>query len=182
MNSIPYLGYGLGLRSQHWDDVLNNKPCSIDWFEIISENFMLTNGYPQQVLEEVRAAYPVVMHGVSLSIGSHDPIDMAYLKRLKELADWLQPAWISDHICWTGINHINSHDLLPVPYTEASLAHMVNKVDQVQNYLGRRILLENPSNYMAFSANTLNEWDFIKQLLIRPKTDNKRNNLNMFNS
>jgi uncharacterized protein (UPF0276 family) len=167
MNSIPYLGYGLGLRSQHWEDVLNNQPCGVDWFEIISENFMLTNGYPQEVLKKVRASYPVVMHGVSLSIGSHDPIDMAYLKSLKQLADWLEPAWISDHICWTGINRINSHDLLPVPYTEASLAHMVNKVDQVQNYLGRKILLENPSNYMEFSANTLNEWDFIKQLLTR---------------
>jgi uncharacterized protein (UPF0276 family) len=165
MITTSNLGYGLGLRSQHWDDVLIQQPTDVEWFEIISENFMHNKGYPQEVLSKIRESYPVAMHGVSLSIGSVDPLNRDYLASLKALADWLEPAWISDHICWTGINHINTHDLLPVPYTEDSLRQMVNKVDEVQTYLGRRILLENPSNYMEFSANTLSEWDFIRQLL-----------------
>ncbi len=165
MNPVPFLGYGLGLRSQHWDDVLQQMPTDVDWFEIISENFMSTQGYARKVLGKVRESYPVAMHGVSLSIGSADSLDTDYLSQLRALADWLQPAWVSDHICWTGINHINTHDLLPVPYTEDALAQMVSKVVQVQDYLGRQILLENPSNYMEFSANSMTEWDFICQLL-----------------
>ena len=133
MHTIPQLGFGLTLRNQHWNDVLTEQPKDVQWFEIISENFMHDHGYPREVLAKVRASYPVAMHGVSLSIGSSDPINKTYLKSLKALADWLQPAWISDHICWTGVNDINTHDLLPVPYTQDALTHMVSKVHQVQN-------------------------------------------------
>ncbi|MDG1287034.1 MAG: DUF692 family protein [Rickettsiales bacterium] len=163
--TLPHLGYGLGLRSQHWDDVLNDKSKKVEWFEVISENFMTNYGYAREVLGKIRQDYPVVMHGVSLSIGSSDPVNETYLTHLKALADWLEPAWISDHVCWTGNAHINTHDLLPVPYTEDALKQMVEKVGQVQEFLGRRILLENPSNYMEFAANTLSEWEFIAELL-----------------
>lgn len=167
MNPNTPSGYGLGLRSQHWNEVLETTPCEVEWFEIISENFINTQGYPRDVLAEIRSHYPVVMHGVSLSIGSADALNHDYLTRLKALADWLQPAWISDHICWTGIHQKNTHDLLPLPYTQDSLVNCVNKIDEVQEFLGRQILLENPSNYMEFAANEMPEWEFVTALLER---------------
>ncbi len=164
-NTLPTLGYGLVLRSQHWDAILASPNHAVDWFEIISENFMHNFGYARDVLGEIARAKPVVMHGVSLSIGSSDALDLEYVKTLKALADWVNPPWISDHICWTGINHTNTHDLLPLPYTRDSLANCVAKTREFQSRMERPLLLENPSNYMEFADNTLTEWQFVNELL-----------------
>lgn len=157
---LPYLGFGLGLRAEHYETVLNEWPA-VDWFEIISENFMETQGHTKRILGEIRERYPVVMHGVSLSIGSTDPLNIPYLTKLKALADWLQPPWISDHLCWTGINHINTHDLLPVPYTEESLTHTIARIKQIQDILERPLILENPSTYLEFKDSSISEAEFI---------------------
>lgn len=160
---LPFMGYGLGLRSKHYSHILEHKP-NVDWFEVISENFMEAGGKPRRILGEVRDHYPVVMHGVGMSIGSTDPLDKDYLYKLKELAKWLQPAWISDHLCWTGINHQNSHDLLPVPYTEEALKHIVTRIKEVQDYMERVILFENPSTYMEFTDSSMSEAAFIRHM------------------
>jgi uncharacterized protein (UPF0276 family) len=136
----------------------------VDWFEIISENYMVEGGKPLYYLDRIRADYRMVMHGVSLSIGSTDPLDMRYLADLRKLADRVQPAWISDHLCWTGVNGLNTHDLLPLPYTEEALGHVVQRIQQVQEFLGRRILIENPSSYVAFSDSPIPEWEFLAAL------------------
>lgn len=154
------LGFGLGLRPQHYPYIFEHQP-SVDWFEIISENFMDTDGKPKRNLARIKEQYPVVMHGVSLSIGSVDPLNSDYLKKLKALMDWVNPAWVSDHLCWTGVAHKNTHDLLPLPYTEESLKHIVNRIQQVQDRLGRRIALENPSTYLEFKHSTMPEAEFI---------------------
>lgn len=161
---LPYLGYGLGLRTVHYPYILEHFPREVEWFEIISENFMETDGRPRRVLEQVAAHYPIVMHGVSLSIGSTDPLNMAYLKKLKDLAAWVRPAWISDHLCFTGMNGVNTHDLLPVPYTEATLTHVVERIQRVQDFLGRRLLIENPSSYVSFAQTSMPEWEFIARM------------------
>lgn len=161
--NYPYLGFGLGLRTDHYNDILDIWP-EVDWFEIISENYMDSDGKPRAVLEQVATHYPVVMHGVSLSIGSTDPLRMDYLSRLKHLADWVKPAWISDHLCYTGINKQNTHDLLPVPYTAEALTHIVDRIKHVQDYLGRAILIENPSSYLEFSDSTMPEWEFLARM------------------
>ncbi len=158
---FPRLGYGLGFRPTHFSYIKEHKP-DIDWFEIISENYMDTGGKPRRLLDELREHYPIVMHGVSLSIGTVDPINSEYITKLRKLIDDVKPQWVSDHLCWTGIAHKNSHDLLPVPYTEEALKHIIERIKQVQNELGRRIILENPSTYLEFTASTLTEWDFIK--------------------
>jgi len=163
--NVQYLGFGLGLRKEHKQQVIDEKPRSIDWFEIISENYLDLDSSGCKQLEKIRADYPFVMHGVSLSIGSTDPLDMEYLTKLKALEQWLQPELVSDHICWTGFQKFNTHDLLPVPYTEEALQNMVNKVQQVQDFLGRKIALENPSTYLEFSASYIPEWQFINELL-----------------
>ena len=119
----PYLGFGLGLRTLHYADVLAERQ-PVDWFEIISENYMIPGGQPLAILDRIRADYPIVMHGVALSIGSTDPLDLDYLRDLKALADRVQPRWISDHLCWTGVGGFNMHDLLPLPYTEEAVAHV----------------------------------------------------------
>lgn len=154
------LGFGLGLRPQHYPYIFEYQP-SVDWFEIISENFMDTDGKPKRNLARIKEQYPVVMHGVSLSIGSVDPLNSDYLKKLKALMDWVNPAWVSDHLCWTGVAHKNTHDLLPLPYTEESLKHIVHRIQQVQDRLGRRIALENPSTYLEFNHSTMPEAEFI---------------------
>ncbi len=141
-----------------------HEPAVVDWFEVISENFMGNHGYARLVLERLRSRHPVAMHGVSLSIGSTDPLDTAYLSALRDLADWLEPAWISDHLCWTGIAHTNTHDLLPMPLTEPSLAHVSERVQRVQEFLGRPLILENPSTYLEFEASTIPEWEFLSEL------------------
>ena len=136
----PYLGFGLGLRPQHYAEILNGAP-PINWFEIISENYMIEGGQPLRMLDQICERYPVVMHGVSLSIASTSPLDLNYLPRLKRLAERVNPAWISDHLCWTGVHGVNLHDLLPVPYTRDALDHVVERVSQVQDFLGRRLTL-----------------------------------------
>jgi uncharacterized protein (UPF0276 family) len=157
------LGLGLGLRGKHFNHILENWPA-VDWFEVISENFMDSGGRPRWVLRRIAERYPVVMHGVSLSIGSTDPLDMGYLGRLKTLAEEVKPQWISDHLCWTGINGVNTHDLLPMPLTEESLKHVSERVARVQDFLGRRLVLENPSTYLIFKQSTIPEPDFLRHL------------------
>ncbi len=165
--SNDFLGFGLGLRTDHFHDVLETKPKNIDWFEIISENFMVDGGKPKYYLHAIREHYPMVMHGVSMSLGSTDPLDLDYMKRLKKLHDELQPEWLSDHLCWTGINGINTHDLLPVPYTEEALDLMVERIKQAQDYMGQQILLENPSSYISFDESAIPEWEFLSELTQR---------------
>lgn len=162
----PFLGFGLGLRVEHFAEI-EASPPAVDWFEIISENFMVAGGKPLHYLDFVRARYPIAMHGVSLSIGGTDPLDRDYLRALKTLARRVEPAWISDHLCWTGVDGINSHDLLPLPYTEAAVAHVVSRVSQVQDVLGREILLENLSSYVEFAASGMPEWEFVAQVAKR---------------
>lgn len=161
--SFPNLGFGLGLRAKHYPYIFEHAP-PVDWFEIISENFMDTAGRPRHNLARIREVYPVVMHGVSLSIGTVDPLNSEYLTKLKALAQWLEPAWISDHLCWTGVAHRNTHDLLPVPYTEEALAHIISRIHVVQEFLGRPIALENPSTYLEFSTSTIPEAEFISRM------------------
>ena len=161
--ALPRLGFGLGLRSVHFDTILRDWP-QIDWFEAISENFMDSAGRPRAVLKAVAERYPVVLHGVSLSVGSTDPLDLDYLARLKQLADDVRPAWISDHLCWTGMLGLNSHDLLPLPLTEESLAHVAARVRQVQDVLERPLILENPSIYVRFAQSEMAEPAFLRHL------------------
>jgi uncharacterized protein (UPF0276 family) len=160
---VPFLGFGIGLRTVHYPAILDVWP-TIDWFEAISENYMRTHGRPRDVLDRVAARYPVVLHGVSLSIGSTDPFDRAYLRHLGALARRVRAPWLSDHVCWTGAAHHNSHDLLPCPYNEASLRHMVARVREVQDILERPIALENPSSYVEFRSSDMPEWEFVARL------------------
>lgn len=161
---FPYLGFGLGFRPTHFSDIIEHKP-DVDWFEVISENYMDTGGPQRRILDQLKERYPLVMHGVSLSIGTVDPINSEYLDKLKKLADDVKPKWISDHLCWTGIAHKNTHDLLPVPYTEEALKHIIERIKQVQDYLGRQIVLENPSTYLEFTASSMSEWEFIARMV-----------------
>ncbi len=163
---FPDLGFGLGLRREHYQHVVDQRPA-VGWFEVISENFMVPGGNPRRVLERVRRDYPVVLHGVSLSIGSTDPIDHAYLDGLDALARAVEPAWISDHLCWGTAHGFNAHDLLPLPYTAAALEHVVARVSAVQERLGRRILLENPSSYLAFRESDMSEAEFLAEVARR---------------
>ncbi len=158
-----HLGLGLGLRTVHFDHILEHQPA-VDWFEIISENFMDSRGRPRHVLNQIAERYPVVMHGVSLSIGSADPLNFEYLARLKALAREIQPEWISDHVCWTGVAGRNTHDLLPMPLTEVSLKHVVERIRVLQDYLERPFVLENPSTYVGFTGSTLSEWEFLSRM------------------
>ena len=162
----PDPGFGLGLRPTHYADFLR-EPQNVDWLEIISENFMVPGGKPMARLEEIRSRYPVAMHGVSLSIGSTDGLDATYLTDLKALADRVQPMWISDHLCWTGVQGNNTHDLLPLPYNDESLRLVVSHVEQVQDVLGRRLVLENVSSYLNFSTSDRTEWDFLREVCER---------------
>ena len=159
----PDLGFGVGLRSVHFDYILRELP-EVDWFEIISENFMNSRGRARFVLDRIAERYPVVAHGVSLSIGSTDPLDFDYLDRLKQLADQIGAAWVSDHLCWTGVLGRNTHDLLPLPLTEESLRHVIGRVRVVQEKLERPLVLENPSTYVSFAGDTFREWDFLTAL------------------
>lgn len=163
MSTRPYLGFGLGLRKEHYETILAEHP-PVDWFEIISENYMVAGGKPLYYLDRIREHYPLVMHGVSLSIGGTDPLDREYLIRLKALAERVEPAWISDHLCWTGINGTNLHDLMPLPYTPETIRHVAERVSQVQEYLGHQILLENVSSYVAYTASEMTEWEFLCEI------------------
>ena len=166
MDKPPYLGFGLGLRPQHYSEILDGNPA-IDWFEIISENYMIPGGNPLRMLDRITERYPVVMHGVSLSIASTAPFNMDYLAGLKALAKRTNPKWVSDHLCWTGVHGVNLHDLLPIPYTEEALNHVAARVMQVQDYLGRRIAIENVSSYVEFNHSEMNEWEFVAELAKR---------------
>jgi uncharacterized protein (UPF0276 family) len=157
---LPQLGLGVGLRHAHFDHILRHRP-NVDWFEVISENFIDSRGRPRYVLDQIAEQYPVVMHGVSLSIGSVAPLDFAYLAKLKRLALDVKAAWISDHLCWTGVLGRNTHDLLPMPMTEESLNHVIQRVRTVQDYLERPLVLENPSTYLRFAQDTIDEWEFL---------------------
>lgn len=160
------LGFGLGLRPVYYRDIFENKP-SVDWFEIITENYMVPGGRPLAMLERIRAEYPIVMHGVSMSLASTDPLDFDYLRALKRLADRFQPEWISDHLCWTGVHGVNLHDLLPVPYTFEALNHVVDRIKRVQDFLGQRIAIENASTYVTFLESEMDEWTFVREMAER---------------
>jgi uncharacterized protein (UPF0276 family) len=154
------LGFGLGLRTDHYETILADKP-PVDWFEVITENYLVPGGKPLYYLDSIRADYPMVMHGVSLSIGGTDALNLDYLRQAKALAERIEPAWISDHLCWTGVNGVNLHDLLPLPYTEEAIQHVANRVSIVQEFLGRRILLENVSSYITYAHSEMTEWEFL---------------------
>jgi hypothetical protein len=166
----PFLGVGVGLRPEHYARILETPDparLGIDFFEAISENYMVPGGRPPRVLDEVRARFPVVLHGVSLNVGSADPLDAGYLADLAALASRCQPAWVSDHLCWTGVRGRNLHDLLPLPRTDAVLAHVAERVMRVQDCLGRRIALENVSSYLAYHADAMPEWEFLVRIADR---------------
>ncbi|MHB8380868.1 MAG: MNIO family bufferin maturase [Candidatus Binataceae bacterium] len=158
---FPFLGFGIGLRRPHYAYILARHPA-IDWFEIVSENFMVAGGRPLEVLDAVRAHYPVVMHGVSMSIGSTDALDLEYLRRLRALGRRAAPAWVSDHLCWSGVGGRSLHDLLPLPHTEEAVRHVAARIRRVQEILGRHILIENVSSYLAFRGSTMSEWEFVR--------------------
>jgi uncharacterized protein (UPF0276 family) len=157
------LGIGIGLRTAHYAHILEQQP-QIDWFEALSENFMHTRGRPLEVLDRIAERYPVVLHGVSMSIGSTDPLDWEYLRELKALRDRVGARWLSDHLCWTGVMGKNAHDLLPMPFTEEALMHTARRIRAVQDFMGAPLVLENPSSYVEFAGSALREWEFLSAL------------------
>ena len=159
----PYLGHGLGLRSQYYQEILDRRPA-VDWFEILSENYLIDGGKALYYLDAIAEHYPLVMHGVSLSIGGPHALDRDYLQRLRQLIDRVQPAWVSDHLCWTRGSAHQLHDLLPLPYHEESLAYLVERVRQVQDILERPLVLENLSSYVQPASSTMSEWAFLAAL------------------
>jgi uncharacterized protein (UPF0276 family) len=161
--NLPDLGVGVGLRTVHFGFILREQP-KVDWFEVLSENFMQTGGRPMYVLDQLVERYPVALHGVSMSIGSTQPLDKAYLAELKALARRTRAAWVSDHLCWTGVLGRNTHDLLPMPYTEEALRHTVSRIRQVSEILERPLVLENPSSYVEFADSTMPEWEFLARM------------------
>ena len=165
-NIDPFSGFGLGLRRDHYKDFLEGE-VAVDFVEVISENYMVDGGNPLRVLEQVRAKMPVILHGVSMSIGSADGLNLDYLAKLKALAGRIEPLWVSDHLCWTGTSAHNSHDLLPLPYTREALDRVCDNIDLAQETLGRPLLFENPSSYMTFPDDEMSEWEFIAQMAQR---------------
>jgi uncharacterized protein (UPF0276 family) len=163
---LPPLGFGLGLRVDHYEAILADRP-PVEWFEALTENYLVPGGKPLDYLTRIREHYPLVLHGVSLSIGSTAPLDRDYLAQVKALAARIEPSWVSDHLCWTGVGGRNMHDLLPLPYTEEALMHVVDRVRTVQDILGRRILLENVSSYVTYRDSPLSEWDFLREIAER---------------
>jgi uncharacterized protein len=160
-----YLGHGVGLRTEHFPEVTSGVARGrVDFFEVISENFLVPGGRPLAVLERVRADFPLLLHGVSLSIGGSDRLDVPYLRQLRALAESFAPAWVSDHLCWGSAGGKYAHDLLPLPFTEEALRLVIDRVRQVQDLLGRQILLENVSSYLTFEGSQLSEWDFLAQV------------------
>lgn len=155
-----FAGFGLGLRTDHYLPILADQPA-VDWFEILSENYMVPGGKPLAMLDAVRADYPMVMHGVSMSIGTPQGPSAEYLRDLKNLMRRVEPLWVSDHICWTGVHGKNMHDLFPLPYNEETIALVVNNVRRVQDVLGRRLVLENVSSYLQYSSDSMPEWEFV---------------------
>ena len=161
------LGFGLGLRPTHYEALLGEQRGAVDWLEAVTENYLGLGGQPLRHLERLREHYPLVLHGVSLSIGSSDALDVAYLQQVRALADRFEVRWISDHLCWTGVDGINMHDLLPVPFTHEALDHIARRIAHVQDILGRRLLIENVSSYVTFAHDEMTEQDFIRELVNR---------------
>lgn len=161
---MPFLGFGLGLRPDYYEEILLQKPA-VDWFELITENYLIPGGKPLYYLDKIREHYPVVMHGVSLSLGSSDPLDNDYLQQVKNLAARVEPKWISDHLCWTGVNGLNAHDLLPIPYTRYAVEHVVARIQQVQDFLQRPLLIENVSSYLTYKQSEMSEWEFLLEIV-----------------
>lgn len=167
---MPSLGFGLGLRPDHYETVLDDEP-HVDWFEILSENYLVGGGKPLHYLDRIAERYPLVMHGVSMSIGGCDPLDRQYLEELKLLSRRTRARWISDHLCWTGTNGVNLHDLMPLPFTAEALDHISRRVRIVQDVLGTRILLENVSSYVTYRSSEMTEWDFLRELTVAADCD-----------
>jgi hypothetical protein len=163
MYAPPLSGFGLGLRAPHYEAIISKGP-RVQWFEALTENYLVPGGKPLYYLERVRADYPLALHGVSLSIGGTDPLNAEYLQQVRALARRIEPSWISDHLCWTGVNRTNLHDLLPLPWTEEALRHVVDRVRVVQDVLGAPILLENASSYVEFGASEMTEWEFLARV------------------
>jgi len=166
----PFLGVGVGLRPKHYPSILAERDptaLGVDFFEALSENYMVPGGRPLRVLADVRARFPIVLHGVSLNIGSADPLRQSYLDELKALSRRFEPAFVSDHLCWTGVDGRNLHDLVPLPYTETALRHVAERVKRVQDHLGRRLALENVSSYFAYAGDAMPEWEFLARLAER---------------
>lgn len=163
----PSLGFGLGLRPTHYEALLGEQRGAVDWLEALTENYLGLGGQPLRHLERLREHYPLVLHGVSLSIGSSDALDIDYLRQVRSLAERIEAHWISDHLCWTGVDGINMHDLLPVPFTRESLDHVARRIERVQDILGRRLLIENVSSYVAFAHDEMTEPEFIRELALR---------------
>lgn len=162
--TYPFLGFGLGLRPEHYQAILDTHPA-IDWFEIITENYLVPGGRPHYYLSQIKERYPIVMHGVSLSIGSHDPLNFEYLQQVKNLAKHTHAHWISDHLCWTGAHGKQLHDLMPLPYTQEAIEHVVTRLKQVQDFLERPLLIENVSSYITYNNSEFTEWDFYKTIV-----------------
>jgi uncharacterized protein (UPF0276 family) len=163
-HTFPHLGFGLGLRTDHYAEIIETKPNTIDWFEILTENYLIPGGKPLYYLDQVKEHYPLVMHGVSMSLGSTQPLDWEYLKQVKALAKRVDAKWLSDHVCWTGVHNKNMHDLLPLPYTEECIAHLVSRIKQVQDFLEQPMLIENVSSYLTYSHSAMTEWEFLSEL------------------
>lgn len=164
--TAPFAGFGLGLRKPHYAEFLEHR-VPVDFVEVISENFMVEGGRPRQILRDVRARYPVALHGVSMSIGSADGLDGAYLARLRALVDEIEPLFVSDHLSWTRIEGFSSHDLLPLPYTEEALDLVCANIARAQDALGRAMLVENPSTYIDFAPADMTEWQFLDTMCAR---------------
>ncbi len=162
----PFAGFGLGLRKPHYAEFLDHR-VAVDFVEVISENFMVDGGRPRQILRDVRARYPVALHGVSMSIGSADGLDGAYLARLRALVDEIDPLFVSDHLSWTRVEGFSSHDLLPLPYTHEALDLVCANIDRAQEALGRAMLVENPSTYIDFAPADMTEWQFLDAMCAR---------------
>jgi uncharacterized protein (UPF0276 family) len=160
---FPDLGLGVGLRTVHFSHILSKRP-DVGFFEVLTENYLDTGGRPLFVLDQIAEHYRLVMHGVSMSVGSTDPINFEYLAKVKALADRIKAVWIGDHVCWTGVLGRNTHDLLPLPYTEETLRHVIGRIRTIQDFLGRPLVLENPSTYLEFAPNSMPEWEFINRM------------------
>ena len=169
-NAKSIAGAGIGLRSRHYSEILDTKPA-VPWFEVLSENYFGAGGLPIYHLERVREHYPVTLHGVGMSLGSADPLNFDYLARLKKLAEHIEPAWVSDHLAWISVDGRHVHDLLPLPYTEEALTNFSERVNRVQDFLGRRLLIENPSSYMGYKDTEMTEWEFLQALVERTDCD-----------
>lgn len=163
---VPYLGHGIGLRTVHFPRLWEGT-AKVDWFEAISENFMIQGGRPLAALEKARAVAPLVLHGVSLSLGSTDPVNETYLGALQTLIRRFEPAWVSDHLCWGSIGGHYAHDLLPLPYTEEAVSVATENITKVQEKLGRQILIENVSSYLTYSHSAMTEWEFLSEIATR---------------